>query len=164
MSLIIRPAQRGDAPLVLAFVQELAEYERLAHEVDATESLIDQALFGASLNTFCEIAEWNGAPAGFALWFLNFSSFRGRNGLWLEDLYVRSSHRGLGIGAALLCRLAGRCVDEGWTRLEWSVLDWNEPSIEFYKAKGAKFMSEWTTCRVTGDALQTLAERDKRAS
>ena len=162
MSLVIRPAKKGEAALVLSFVHELAEYERLTHEVDATEPLIDAALFGDKPNTFADIAEWNGEPVGFALWFLNFSSFRGRNGVWLEDLYVRPTHRGRGIGAAFLNHLARRCVAEGWTRLEWSVLDWNEPSIEFYKSRGAKFMSEWTTCRVTGEALWALADRDRR--
>jgi len=164
MPLNIRPAKKGEAALVLSFIHELAEYERLTHEVDATEALIDAALFGPSPNTFCEFAEWNDEPVGFVLWFLNFSSFRGRNGLYLEDLYVKPSHRGLGIGAAFLSHLARRCVAEGWTRLEWSVLDWNEPAIEFYKAKGAKLMNDWTNCRVTGEALWALADRDESAS
>ena len=159
MSLVIRPAKKGEAALVLGFVNELAEYERLAHEVDATEALIDAALFGESPNVFCEIAEWNGEPVGFALWFLNFSTFRGRNGLYLEDLYVKPSHRGRGIGAAILSHLARRCVAEGWSRLEWSVLDWNEPAIAFYRAYGATLMNDWTTCRVSGEAIRALAER-----
>jgi GNAT superfamily N-acetyltransferase len=160
MPLEIRPAKKGEAALVLSFVRELAEY----HEVDATEALIDAALFGPNPNTFCEIAEWNGEPVGFALWFLNFSSFTGRNGIYLEDLFVRSSHRGRGIGAALLSHLARRCVAEGWTRLEWSVLDWNKSAIDFYKAIGASLLTDWTTCRVTGEAVRALANRDKRAT
>jgi len=159
MSLHIRPAKKGESGLVLGFIKELAEYERLSHEVDATEALIDAALFGKNPNIFCDIAEWDGEPIGFALWFLNFSSFRGRNGLYLEDLYVKPSHRGRGVGAALLSHLARRCVAEGWTRLEWSVLDWNEPAIDVYKALGAKLMNDWTTCRVSGEALWALADR-----
>ena len=159
MSLHIRPAKKGESGLVLGFIKELAEYERLSHEVDATEALIDAALFGKNPNIFCDIAEWDGEPIGFALWFLNFSSFRGRNGLYLEDLYVKPSHRGRGVGAALLGHLARRCVAEGWTRLEWSVLDWNAPAIDVYKALGSTLMNEWTTCRVSGEALWALADR-----
>lgn len=162
MTLSIRPARPGEASLVLGFVRELAEYEKLTHEVDATEAMIDAALFGASPRVFCDIAEWSGAPVGFALWFLNYSSFRGRHGIYLEDIFVRSAHRGKGIGKALLKHLAARCVAEGWTRLEWSVLDWNTPSIDFYKSQGAELLDGWTTCRVTGAALAQLAERDAR--
>jgi GNAT superfamily N-acetyltransferase len=157
MTLRIRPAQPGDAALVLSFVRELADYEKLTLEVDATEAMIDSALFGAHPNVFSDIAEWEGEAVGFALWFLNFSSFRGRNGIYLEDIFVRPSHRGQGIGKALLRHLARRCVAEGWTRLEWAVLDWNAPSIEFYKAQGARLLDDWTVCRVTGEALETLA-------
>jgi GNAT superfamily N-acetyltransferase len=162
MSLTIRPARPGEAPLVLSFVRELAEYEKLAHEVDATEAMIDEALFGPRANVFCDIAEWNVEPVGFALWFLNFSSFRGRNGVYLEDIFVRPAHRGKGIGRALLRHLARRCVDNGWTRLEWAVLDWNAPSIEFYKAQGARLMDDWTICRVSGEALAHLAQERPR--
>lgn len=158
MSLAIRPARPGDAPLVFAFVRELAEYEKLTHEVDATEAMIDAALFGPTPRAFCDIAEWNGAPAGFALWFLNFSSFRGRYGIYLEDIFVRPRERGKGIGKALLKHLARRCVAEGWGRLEWAVLDWNAPSIAFYQAQGAVLMDEWTICRVSGEALVQLGE------
>jgi GNAT superfamily N-acetyltransferase len=159
VTLSIRPAVPGEAPLVLKFVRELAEYEKLTHEVDATEAMIDAALFGRTPRVFCDFAEWKGEPVGFALWFLNFSSFRGRNGIYLEDIFVRPSHRGKGIGRALLAHLARRCVAEGWARLEWSVLDWNTPSIEFYKAQGAVLMDGWTTCRMTGDALNALAAK-----
>jgi diamine N-acetyltransferase len=157
MTLSIRPARSGEASLVLAFVRELAVYEKLAHEIDATEAMIEAALFAPAPRAFCDFAEWNGEPVGFALWFLNFSSFRGRSGIYLEDIFVRPAHRGKGIGKALLAHLARRCVTQGWTRLEWSVLDWNTPSIDFYKAQGAALMDGWTTCRVTGDALARLA-------
>jgi GNAT superfamily N-acetyltransferase len=159
MNLAIRPARPGDAALVLGFVRELADYEKLSHEVDATVEMIDAALFGETPRTFCDIAEWDGEAVGFALWFLNFSSFRGRNGIYLEDIFVRPALRGRGIGKALLRHLAGRCVAEGWTRLEWSVLDWNEPSIRFYEAQGAELMREWTICRVSGEALRRLGSK-----
>ncbi|ALA16351.1 MULTISPECIES: GNAT family N-acetyltransferase [Chelatococcus] len=158
MSLVIRPAQPADLGLVAALVRELAEYEKLAHEVEATEGDLETALFGANPRVFCDIAEWRGEPAGFALWFYNFSTFLGRHGLYLEDLFVRPAFRGEGIGKALLAHLARRCVEEGLGRLEWWVLDWNEPAIGFYKRQGARMMDEWTVCRVTGDALTKLAE------
>lgn len=158
MTLSLRPARPGEAPLVLAFVRELAEYERLTHAVEATEAVIDAALFGPAPRVFCDIAEWDGEPVGFALWFLNFSSFLGRNGIYLEDIFVRPAHRGKGIGKALLRHLAGRCVAEGWTRLEWAVLDWNAPSIAFYKSQGAVLLDQWTICRISGEALTRLAE------
>jgi GNAT superfamily N-acetyltransferase len=159
VTLAIRPARKGEAGLVLAFVRELAAYERLSHEVDADEAVLDAALFGVTPHVFCDLAEWEGAPAGYALWFLNYSSFRGRHGIYIEDIFVRPAHRGKGIGKALLANLARRCVAERWARLEWTVLDWNAPSIEFYKAQGAVLMDEWKLCRVTGRALEQLAAR-----
>jgi GNAT superfamily N-acetyltransferase len=162
MSLSIRAARPGEAGLVLGFVRELADYEKLTHEVAATEAMIDTALFGESPRVFCDFAEWDGEPVGFALWFLNFSSFRGKNGIYLEDVFVRPAHRGKGIGKALLVHLAQRCLSEGWARLEWAVLDWNTPSIEFYKAQGAVLMDEWTICRVSGPALARLAGESAR--
>ena len=156
MSCVIRPVRPGEAGLVCAFVRELAEYEHLLDAVDATEAMIDAALFGPSPRAFCDIAEWDGEPAGFALWFANFSSFRGRHGLYLEDLYVRPAFRRRGIGSALFRHLAQRCVAQGWTRFEWAVLDWNAPSIAFYKSLGAELMTEWTICRLSGDALARL--------
>jgi len=157
MSLIIRRARPGEAGLVLSFVRELAEYERLLHEVEATEALIEAALFADHPRLFCEIAEWNGEPAGFAAWFVNFSTFSGRSGLYLEDLFVRPAQRGKGIGKALLAHLANTCLTNGWSRLQWAVLDWNTPSIEFYKSLGAVLMDEWTGCRLDGPALAALA-------
>jgi diamine N-acetyltransferase len=158
MSLTIRPARPDEAGLVLSFVRELAEYERLAHEVEATEAGIADALFCASPRLYCDIAEWNGEPAGFAVWFVNFSTFAGRHGIYLEDLFVRPALRGNGIGKALLVHLAKQCLANGWARLQWAVLDWNAPSIAFYKSLGAEMMDEWTICRVSGPALSTLAE------
>lgn len=157
MAVSIRAAQPGEAGLVLSFVRELADYEKLAHEVDATEASIDAALFGERPTVFCDIAEWDGAPAGFALWFLNFSSFRGRNGIYLEDIFVRPAMRGRGIGRALFRHLAAHCLREGFARFEWSVLDWNTPAIDFYRARGAELMDGWTICRLSGEALSRLA-------
>lgn len=159
MSVVVRPARPDDAALIYALVRELAEYEKLLGDVDATEDQLARALFSAEPRVFCDIAEWDGEPCGFALWFMNFSSFRGRHGIYLEDLFVRPLHRGRGIGKALLVNLAKRCVEKGWTRFEWSVLDWNAPSIAFYKSLGAAILDEWKICRVTGDALKTLAAR-----
>jgi len=158
MSLHIRHARPDEAGLVLSLVRELAEYEKLLHEVEATEAAIGAALFCDNPRLFCEIAEWNGEVAGFAVWFINFSTFSGRSGIYLEDLFVRPAQRGKGIGKALLANLAKQCVTNGWSRLQWSVLDWNTPSIEFYKSLGAVLMDEWTVCRVNGPALKALAE------
>lgn len=157
MSVNIRRARASEAGLVLDLVRELAEYEKLSHEVEATEAMIADALFGSDPRLFCAIAEWNGEPVGFAVWFLNFSTFSGRHGIYLEDLYVRPSHRGKGLGKALLVYLAKECVDNGWSRLQWTVLDWNAPSIAFYKSLGAVMLDDWTLCRVSGPALTRLA-------
>ena len=158
MSLLIRRVRPDEAGLVLSLVRELADYEKLLHEVEATEAMIGAALFGDSPRLFCDIAEWNGEVAGFAVWFINFSTFSGRSGIYLEDLFVRPALRGNGIGKALLSRLAKECVANGWSRLQWSVLDWNTPSIEFYTSLGAQLMDEWTVCRVGGAALTALAQ------
>ena len=157
MSLVIRNAEAGDAGLIYEFIRELAAFEKLTHEVDASQRDIEEALFGPQPRVFAEIAEWNGTPAGFALWFYNFSTFRGRHGLYLEDLFVRPEARGCGLGKALLAELARIAVARDCARLEWSVLDWNEPSIGFYKALGARPMDEWTVMRVDGGALTALA-------
>lgn len=156
-TLHIRPAQASDCALVHRLILDLAAYEKLAHKVTATEDDIRRDLFGTSPRVFCDIAEWDGAPAGFAFWFYNYSTFDGRHGIYLEDLYVEPEHRGKGIGKALLQHLAKRCLEEGLTRLQWWVLDWNAPSIAFYEGLGAEAQSEWTVYRVAGDALQRLA-------
>ena len=160
MSLTIRPARPGEADLVFGFINELADYEKLSHEVVCDAAMLDEALFGATPRVFADIAEWDGEPVGFALWFYNFSTFLARHGLYLEDLFVRPSHRRLGIGKALLRHLARRCVDEGLGRFEWWVLDWNAPAIALYKAMGAEPMDEWTVQRVTGPAISKLAGLD----
>lgn len=153
-----RPATPADAALIFALIRELAEYERLSGEVDASEEMIAEALFGARPRVFCDIGERDGEAVGLALWFYNFSTFRGRHGIWLEDLFVRPAARGAGVGKALLAGLAGRCVTENLARLEWSVLDWNAPAIDFYKAQGAQLMDDWSICRVTDQALWRLAD------
>jgi GNAT superfamily N-acetyltransferase len=157
-SLLIRRARPDEAGLVRSLVCELAEYEKLLHEVEASEAMIADALFSAHPRLFCDIAEWDGEVAGFAVWFVNFSTFSGRSGIYLEDLFVRPPLRGKGIGKALLSHLAKECVTNGWSRLQWSVLDWNTPSIEFYKSLGAVMLDEWTVCKVGGAALSALAQ------
>lgn len=160
MSLVIRPARAGDAALVLRFIRELAEYERLLHEVKTTEADVEAILFGPAPRAFADIAELDGAPVGFALWFYSVSTFEGRHGIYLEDLYVSAERRGVGAGKALLANLARRCRDEGLARLEWAVLDWNAPSIAFYDSLGATAKTDWITRRLSGEALQRLAGPD----
>ena len=157
MSARVRAAVPGEAPVVLEFIRELAAYERLAHEVEATEQAIDLALFGADPRVFCDLAEIGGQAVGFALWFYSFSTFRGRHGIYLEDLFVRPEHRGRGIGRSLLQKLAARCRAENLARLEWAVLDWNAPSIGFYRSLGAEPRDGWTVFRLADEALGRLA-------
>ncbi len=157
MSLAIRSARPNDSALVFALVRELADYEKLTASVDATEEQVAAALFAAQPRLFCDIAEWNGEPAGFAVWFLNFSTFRGRHGIYLEDIFVRPAYRRRGIGTALLKKLAQRCLDRDCARFEWAVLDWNTPAIEFYRSIGVELLSEWRICRLSGKALQEFA-------
>jgi GNAT superfamily N-acetyltransferase len=152
----IRQARPGDEALIAGLILELAEYEKLAHEARATPADVAAALFCAQPKAFCDIAEWDGEAAGLAIWFYNFSTFRGRHGLYLEDLFVRETARGRGIGKALITGLARRCVEEGLARLEWAVLDWNVSAIGFYEGLGARMMDDWTVCRLTGQALETL--------
>jgi len=154
---VVRRARPGEAGLVLDFVKQLAVYEKLESEVEATEAMLDAALFGPAPRVHCDFAEVDGAVVGFALWFYNFSTFKGRHGIYLEDLFVDPAVRGRGVGKALLRHLARRCLDEGLGRFEWWVLDWNAPSIAFYRSLGAVAMDEWTVFRVTGDALVKLA-------
>lgn len=157
MSLVIRSAVPGDAGLIHRFIAQLAVYEKLAHEAKATEADIARDLFGDAPRVFCEIAEWEGEPVGFALWFYTYSTFQGRHGIWLEDLFVVPEARRRGIGKALLVQLARRCRDEGLGRLEWWVLDWNRPSIQFYVSQGGVLQDEWTKVRVSGETLLRLA-------
>ena len=154
----VRPATTADAGLIYGFIRGLAEYEKLLHEVEATQADVEAALFSEHPRAFCDIAEAYGAPVGFALWFYNYSTFRGRHGIYLEDLFVVPEARGLGAGKALLRRLAQRCQDEGLARLEWSVLDWNAPSIAFYDSLGASAQTEWIVRRLTDGPLKALAE------
>ncbi len=157
--LAIRFAMPDDAPTILAFIRDLAEYEKLLHEVVADEEAIRSTLFGPKPAAEVLIAQLGGEPVGFALFFQTYSTFLGRPGLWLEDLFVRPPARGNGVGAALMAALARVCVQRNYGRFEWSVLDWNEPALKFYATLGAVPMSEWTEQRVTGPALHTLAER-----
>lgn len=157
MKLNIRPATAADLPLIAQFIRDLAEYEKLAHEVRFDEAVLGERLFGARPYAEVLIGEVDGTPQGFALFFHNFSTFEGKPGVYLEDLFVRPQARGSGLGKALLKRLAKIAVERDCARLEWWVLDWNEPSIAFYKSLGAKMMDEWTVMRVDGDALDSLA-------
>jgi GNAT superfamily N-acetyltransferase len=156
-AIVIRPATPTDLSLILSFIRGLAEYERLLDECVATEDLLREHLFGA--RPYCEvvIAEDAEGPAGFALFFHNYSTFLAKPGIYLEDIFVRPERRGHGLGKALLVHLAKLAVERGCGRLEWSVLDWNEPSIGFYRSLGARLMDEWTICRVSGEALVELA-------
>ncbi len=159
-ALILRSATAADVPHILAFIRELAEYEKLAHEAVADEVRLATQLFGEHPAAEVVIAEVDGQPAGFALFFHNFSTFLGQRGLYLEDLYVRPQYRGLGLGRRLMVHLAQVAVARGCGRFEWSVLDWNTPAIAFYHNLGASPLDEWTVQRVSGDALRALAARD----
>jgi GNAT superfamily N-acetyltransferase len=158
MTLSIRPATSADLPLIAQFIRDLADYERLAHEVRFNEAVLGDRLFGARPYAEVLIGEIDGSPQGFALFFHNFSTFEGKPGVYLEDLFVRPEARGSGLGKALLAALAQIAIQRDCARLEWWVLDWNDPAISFYKKLGAKPMDEWTTFRVDGDALDTLAQ------
>jgi len=157
MATVIRRAQPADVPAIYQLIRDLAEYERGLAEVTATEEDVRRSLFDPDPAVFAHVAEHEGRVAGFALWFLNYSTWVGRHGIYLEDLYVTPELRGHGLGRALLAELAALCVERGYGRLEWWVLDWNEPALGFYRALGAIPMSEWTVHRVTGAPLQALA-------
>jgi GNAT superfamily N-acetyltransferase len=161
ITIAVRPARPADARLVHAFILELAHYERLAHEAVVSLGDVNAALFGDPARAYCDIAEADGEPVGFALWVYNFSTFVGRAGVWLEDLYVRPDARGRGVGKALLARLARRCREENLGRLEWAVLDWNAPAITFYDALGAEALTGWTTRRLAGASLARLADETR---
>jgi GNAT superfamily N-acetyltransferase len=159
----LRPAVASDVPLLLRLIRELAAYEREPEAVVATEESLLRDGFGPEPLFRATLADWNGAPAGFALWFFNYSTWLGKPGLYLEDLFVRPELRGKGIGKALLCELAAVALREGCGRFQWQVLDWNEPSIRFYEGLGAKRMQQWLTMRVEGDeALRALAKASAR--
>ncbi len=159
MSVSIRPAIAADLDLVIGFIRALADYERLADAVRLDPAVLGEHLFGARPMADVIIGEIDGHPRGFALFFHNFSTFEGKPGIYLEDLFVEPEARGSGLGKALLAELARLAMTRGCARLEWSVLDWNTPSIDFYKALGAKPMDEWTVFRLDGDALAALASR-----
>ena len=156
----VRPIRPDDVPAVVGLVRELAEYEQAPDEARMTEEQLHAALFGEAPALFGHVALADGDVVGMALWFRNFSTWLGRHGVYLEDLYVRPDHRGAGHGKALLQTLAQIAVDRGYGRFEWWVLDWNTPALEFYRSIGAEPMDEWTVQRVTGDALHRLAGRD----
>jgi GNAT superfamily N-acetyltransferase len=158
--LTIRQAAAGDVPTILSFIRELAEYERLAHEVAATEEDLHDWLFGEQRVAEVLIAEYVGEPAGFALFFRNFSTFVGKPGIYLEDLYVRPELRGKGIGRSLLKAVIQAAREQNCGRVEWAVLDWNESAIRFYRSLGARCMSEWTVFRLDADAIRSLSEPD----
>ena len=154
----IRPATPADLPLVLAFIRELAAYEKLSEQVAATEATLRTTLFGARPAAECVLAfADDGAPAGFAVFFPTYSTFLAQPGLWLEDLFVRPEHRGRGIGKGLLLHVAGLAHARGCGRMEWSVLDWNQPAIDFYESLGARRLREWQICRLTAEALARYA-------
>ncbi|MGH8287362.1 MAG: GNAT family N-acetyltransferase [Steroidobacteraceae bacterium] len=159
MPITIRPAEERDCALILSLIRDLAEYERLSHEVVATEEKLRRTLFGERRFAESIIANLDGEPVGFALFFHNYSTFLGQPGIYLEDLYVRPAARGRGVGEKLLAHLARLAIDRGCGRLEWWVLDWNEPALAFYRKLGAVPMDEWTVQRVTGSALEALARR-----
>ncbi|NCD34366.1 MAG: GNAT family N-acetyltransferase [Spartobacteria bacterium] len=153
----IRTAEPGDAVLILSFIKDLAEYEKMSHDVVADEAQLNKTLFGDDPKAFVLIGQYEREPVAFALYFYNYSTFLGKPGIYLEDLYVQPAFRGKGLGKAMLKELATRAVAEDCGRLEWSVLDWNQPAIDFYRSQGAIPMDEWTVFRVTGTALALLA-------
>lgn len=156
---IIRKAKKEDVPLILDFIEKLAEYERLSHEVVATEADLERYLFGDEKVAEVLIGYEGELPVGFALFFHSFSTFLGKPGIYLEDLFVLKTHRGKGYGTKLLASLAALAMERNCGRLEWAVLDWNEPSMEFYKSLGARMMNEWIMNRMTGESLVKLASR-----
>lgn len=156
----LRDAKASDVPVILQLIRDLAAYEREPDAVTATEDDLRRDGFGEHPSFQVVLAEWDGEPVGFAFYFFNYSTWQGRRGLYLEDLFVKTEHRSRGVGKALLIHLARIAVREGCGRYQWQVLDWNTPAIDFYEAMGAKVHKEWLTVRVTGDALRRLAERE----
>jgi GNAT superfamily N-acetyltransferase len=160
----IAAAAEADVPIILKFIRDLAEYENLSHQVVATEENIREHVFGPRAVAEVLLAYWDSRPVGFALYFRNFSTFLGRPGLYLEDLFVEPAERGKGIGKALLSRLAELAIERGYGRLDWAVLDWNTPSIEFYRSLGAVPLEDWRSYRLTGDPLVRLALGNRRGA
>ena len=154
----IRPAQRQEVGIVLQLIQDLAVYEKAPNEVEATEKKLLETIFSSDPKVFCDLVEVDGEIAGMAIWFLNYSTWQGKHGIYLEDLFVKPEFRGRGYGKALLKHLAKICDDKGYGRFQWWVLDWNSPAIEFYRGLGAVAMDEWTVYRVSGQALKELGE------
>jgi len=154
---LLREARPGDEPGILACIRALAEYEREPDAVENTADVLAETLFGDDPHAFAHVIEREGRIVGIALWFLTYSTWTGRHGIWLEDLFVYETERGRGYGKALIAALAAVCAERGYSRLEWTVLDWNEPSIAFYRALGAEPMDEWTTQRLSGGALKKVA-------
>jgi len=147
-----------DCEVILELIKDLAEYEKAPHEVKATVKDLEATLFSSQPSAFCDLVKVDGETVGFAIWFLNYSTWQGKYGIYLEDLFIKPEFRGAGYGKALLKHLAKLCMENGYGRLQWWVLDWNKPAIDFYLSLGAKAMDEWTVFRVSGDALQNLAE------
>lgn len=159
MSVVIRPATRADVPAMVALVHELAAYERAPEECLLTEDQLTGVLFGADPAVWAHVAESDGVVEGVAIWYLSFSTWTGTHGIWLEDFVVREHLRGTGIGTRLIGRLAALCVERGYVRLEWNVLDWNEPSIGYYRSIGGEHLDDWQTFRLSGEPLAELATR-----
>jgi GNAT superfamily N-acetyltransferase len=157
----IRPARKDEASIILQLIRDLAEYEKAPDEVKASEKEIIETIFADNPKVFCDLVEVDGDIAGMAIWFLNYSTWQGKHGIYLEDLYVKPEYRGRGYGKALLQHLAGICNERGYGRFQWWVLDWNSPAIEFYRSLGAEAMSEWTVYRVSGLPLRRLGELPK---
>ncbi len=154
----IRPARKDEASIILRLIKDLAEYEKAPDEVKASEEEIIETIFADNPKVFCDLVEVDGDIAGMAVWFLNYSTWQGKHGIYLEDLYVKPEFRDLGFGKALLQHLASICIERGYGRFQWWVLDWNSPAIEFYRSLGAEAMSEWTVYRVSGLPLRRLGE------
>lgn len=157
----IRAARREETSIILELIKDLAEYEKAPDQVEASETEILATIFATDPKVFCDVVEADGEIAGMAIWFLNYSTWQGKHGIYLEDLYIRPEFRGRGFGKALLEHLASICLERGYGRFQWWVLDWNSPAIEFYRSIGAEAMSEWTVYRVSGSALGDLARKAK---